>query len=253
LFIVLLQLLPVSQSQTANSWDGTLRRIRIPILMYHYVSELPADADEIRTNLTLSPFLFQQHVNYLKDNGYQTISLYEAYNALMYGTPLPSKPIILTFDDGYIDHYTQVFPVLKEAGYVGTFFIITNFADENRYGYLTWSQINEMAQNGMSMESHTKTHSDLRQRSYDFLVYEFLGSIESLQNHLNMPADMFAYPVGRYDDNTLAVIATTPLKLAVTTQMGAYLTSDNRYELPRLRVTNETAIEGLKWLLNYNR
>jgi peptidoglycan/xylan/chitin deacetylase (PgdA/CDA1 family) len=221
--------------------------------MYHYVSELPPDADEIRTNLTLSPFLFQQHVSYLKENGYQTISLYEAYNALMLGAILPSKPIILTFDDGYIDHYTHVFPVLKSANYAGTFFIITNFADENRYGYLSWSQIGEMAKNGMSMESHTKTHSDLRQRSYDFLVYEFLGSIESLQNHLNTRADMFAYPVGRYDDNTLAVIATTPIKLAVTTQMGAYLTSDNPYELPRLRVTNETGIEGLKWLLNYNR
>ena len=170
-----------STNQTPITSDGTLRRIRVPILMYHYISSLPADADDYRINLTLEPDVFRAHMHYLHDEGYTTISLYQLHIALLQGTQLPPKPIILTFDDGYIDHYTNVSPVLKEYGFTGTFFIITERADDNNPTYMNWSQISEMARAGMSMESHSKTHADLRGRSYDFLVYELLGSLESLQ------------------------------------------------------------------------
>ncbi len=243
---------PTELSGSVES-DGTLRRINIPILMYHYVSELPPDADNIRKNLTLHPQLFADHLRYLKENGYSTISLYQAHQALMYGELLPPKPVILTFDDGYIDHFSIVFPLLQQYQMTGTFFIITHFADENRPGYLSWEHIEKMALAGMSMESHTKTHADLRSRSYDFLVYQFLGSMESLNARLPSPTRMFAYPVGYYDNQTLAVISTTPILRAVTTQFGSYQTTDNRYEMPRLRITDETGASGLRYLLNINR
>lgn len=229
--------------------DGTLRRLRVPILMYHYVSELPPDADGIRIGLTISPTLFQEHVGYLQEQGYETISLYEMHMALAYGVPLPPKPVILTFDDGHIDHYRNVFPVLREAGYTATFFIITQFADNNVPGYMNWNQIREMAEAGMSMESHTKTHSDLRLRAYDFLVYEIIGSIESLEVHTGRRPAMFAYPVGRYDENTLDVLDTTTVVRAVTTQPGVLHTTDNRLEVSRLRISNDTGVPGLAYLL----
>lgn len=231
--------------------DGTLRRIHAPILMYHYVSELPADADEIRTNLTVTPAIFQQQMEYLAAEGYTPLSLYEIDQALRWGMPLPENPVVLTFDDGHIDHYTHVFPVLQEFGFTGTFFIITDFADANRPQYLNWQQIQEMAQAGMHMESHTKSHVDLRNRTYDFLVYEILGSIESLQHHIQRPIGIFAYPAGRYDNTTLQILQTTPILRAVTTQPGTRLTTDNTLELPRMRVTNDVGVAGLPYLLNY--
>jgi peptidoglycan/xylan/chitin deacetylase (PgdA/CDA1 family) len=229
--------------------DGTLRRIHVPILMYHYVSTPPPDADQYRVNLSVEPAMFRQHLQYLKDNGYTTISLYEFDAALMYGTPLPEKPVILTFDDGYIDHYITVFPLLKEFGMTATFFIITDTADHNSANYMTWGQINEMAAAGMSIESHTKTHSELRGRSYDFLVYEILGSLESISAHVNSKAQMFCFPVGHYDDDALAVLASTDVLRAVTTEFGAWHTSDNRLEVPRVRMSNDTGVNALASLL----
>ena len=231
--------------------DGTLRRIRVPILMYHYVSELPPNADDIRIGLTVAPHVFREHIQHLKTAGYQTVSLYEVHLALEFGTPLPPKPVVLTFDDGYIDHYSTVFPILQEHRFTGTFFIISRFADENNSGYMSWEQIAQMANAGMSMEAHTKTHADLRERSYDFLVHEILGNIESIQYHTGIEPRIFAYPVGHYDDTTLDVLSTTNILRAVTTQPGVYITTDNQLLLPRMRVTNETSVIGLQHLLDY--
>lgn len=230
--------------------DGTLRRIRVPILMYHYISPLPADADEYRTGLTLEPNVFHDHLNYLRDEGYTTISLYDLYGALMQGQPLPPRPVILTFDDGYIEHYTTVYPLLKAYGFTATFFIITGRADQGDPNYMSWSHIKEMAANGMSMEAHTKSHLDLRERSYDFLVYEIVGSIESLESHTRRAVRMFCYPAGRYDEYTLQILGSMPVWIGVTTQPGTHHTTTDPLELPRLRITRETGAAGLAHLLN---
>ncbi len=233
--------------------DGTLRRIYAPILMYHYVSPIPSDADDIRINLTVEPAIFRAHLDYLRSSGYVSVSLYEIDQALLNGAPLPSKPVVLTFDDGYLDHYTFVFPLLQEFGYTGTFFIITELADHRQPGHLTWEQIQTMAIAGMSMESHTKNHPDLRNRSYDFLVYEVAGSVESLAAHLSVTPRFFAYPVGRYDDTVLNFLPQTPLWRAVTTESGAYQTTDNHLLMPRVRISGNTSVAGLDSLLNTAR
>jgi peptidoglycan/xylan/chitin deacetylase (PgdA/CDA1 family) len=235
--------------ETESPWDGTYRRIRVPILMYHYVSPLPDDADEYRRDLTILPGVFHAHIEYLFFEGYSTISLYQLDDALLTGTPLPPKPIVLTFDDGYIDHYTNVFPALKEYGFTGTFFIITSRPDANDSNYVSWDQIQEMSDAGMSMESHTKTHQSLRERDYDFLVYEMLGSIESLQAYTGRQPHMFAYPVGHYDDAALGVAQTLPIWRAVTTHGGHIHTTDNRLELDRVRISGGMGVPGLASVL----
>jgi peptidoglycan/xylan/chitin deacetylase (PgdA/CDA1 family) len=251
---LLLTLLPVSTTGADDAGimlrgDGTMRRMRVPVLMYHYVSLPPPGSDGIRINLSIAPERFREHVDYLANNGYTTISMYELDDALVFGKALPSKSVILTFDDGYVDHYEQVLPLLKAYNMTGTFFIITQFADQNAPGYMSWEQIADMAAQGMSMESHTRTHPNLSNRDYDFLVYQILGSMESLSAHTGLPVRMFCFPGGNYDANTLTVLNTTTLLRAVTTQHGVIQTTDNRYEMPRLRITNETGVPGLISLL----
>ncbi len=236
-------------ADSAVAGDGTLRRIHVPILMYHYVSLLPEDADDIRRDLTIEPDIFRAHMQYLRDEGYHTISLYQLHDALMFGTPLPPKPIIVTFDDGHIDHYVSVLPILQEMGFVGTFFIITGRADTHDPAHVNWIQIKAMADAGMSMESHTKSHLDLRGRDRDFLVYELLGSFESLSAHIGRESRMFCYPGGRYDDAALDVAREMDIWRAVTTQPGMDHTTDNRLELPRVRVSGGTGPGGLEYLL----
>jgi hypothetical protein len=84
-------------------------------------------------------------------------------------------------------------------------------------------------------------------------VYEILGSLESLQAHTEAPTKMFSYPAGRYDALTLSVLSGLPVWRAVTTQYGAYHTSDNLLELPRLRVSGETTVAALDYILNNSR
>jgi len=124
--------------------DGQTRTVRVPILMYHYINTPPPNADAIRRDLSVPPERFREHLAYLKSQGYQTITLHDLVYALTRGTPLPPKPIILTFDDGYEDNYTNAFPILQEFGYIGTFFIITNNPDTGRPGYMSWDQLREM-------------------------------------------------------------------------------------------------------------
>lgn len=235
------------------AWDGTYRRIRVPILMYHYVSNPLADADEYRIDLSLAPDVFEQHMEYLFYEGYTPISLYQLHDALMTGTKLPPKPVVLTFDDGYSDHYTSVFPVLRRYGYTATFFIITGMPDHSRPEYMTWEQIAEMAHAGMSMESHTRDHPSLNGRDYDFLVYQLLGAQQSIEHFTGRQPHMFCYPGGRYDDLALTVLRTMPVWRAVTTQTGSYHTTDNALEMPRLRISSDTGVAGLAMLLNTRR
>ena len=248
--LLVLALSPPTVATTADpAWDGTLRRMRVPILMYHYISELPADADDIRKGLTVVPPLFQAHMQYLSDAGFTPISLYELNAALTTGAPLPPKPIVLTFDDGYNDAYTNVFPILKQYGFTGTFFIITARVDANDPTYVSWAQVKEMSDAGMSLESHTKDHFELRERDYDFLIYQLKGSLESLKAYTGRTPRMISYPVGRYDLAVLTVADELNAEIAVTTTSGDLQTTSGRLHLPRVRVLGNMSVAALASVL----
>ncbi len=217
--------------------------------MYHYISDLPPGADRIRRDLTVTPAIFRTHLQYLKDNGYTTTSFIDLHAALNQGGSLPARPVILTFDDGYTDHYQSAFPLLREFGMTGTFFIITGRVDANDRAYLTWEQVREMANSGMSLEAHTKTHPDLRNRPYEFLVYEILGSIESLTAYTGQRPRVLSYPAGQYDATVLQVVEQAKLSYGVTTQPGRTHSTDNRFEMLRLRVHGNTSAAGLAAIL----
>jgi peptidoglycan/xylan/chitin deacetylase (PgdA/CDA1 family) len=231
------------------AWDGTYRRIRVPILMYHYISTPPAGAEAVRRELSVSPATFRAHLEYLYYQGYTTVDLATVRTALNTGRPLPPRPIVLTFDDGYADHYTNAFPLLRERGFTGTFFVITGRADANDPNHLSWEQIAAMADAGMAMESHTKDHPELVGRDYDFLVYQVMGSIESLAAYTGRTPTMLAYPVGRYDLYTLDVLETMPIEAAVTTERGDLHTTSGRLLMPRIRITGEMSAEALAAVL----
>lgn len=252
IIILLLTFLPTTSAadSTSRPWDGTLRRIRVPILMYHYVSDLPPDADDIRLGLTVVPPLFQAHMQYLSDAGFTTISLYDLNAALTAGTSLPPKPIVLTFDDGYRDAYTNVFPILQRYGFTATFFIITARADANDPAHVSWQQIKQMSDAGMSMEPHTKDHLDLRERDHDFLIYQMKGSIESLTAFTGRMPRMFSYPVGHYDSAALDVTSELNIDIAVSTVNGDLQTTTGRLHLPRVRILGNMSVASLASVLH---
>jgi peptidoglycan/xylan/chitin deacetylase (PgdA/CDA1 family) len=244
-FSLLLCLILLVPSLRPRGQEGS---VSVPILMYHYIKELPAGADDMQAMLTLAPKTFHQHLEYLDKAAYQTISLYDLEDALRNGTALPEKPIILSFDDGYREHYDFVFPLLQRYEMTATFFIVSNWLGDGNF--MTWEQLSQMAEAGMSIEAHTMSHPDLRNQDEDFLRDEILGNVELIESHLGIRPRFFAYPYGGYDAATLAFLAGTDILGAVSIQSGSLQRLDKIYELRRLMVTNETDVEGLRILLS---
>ena len=224
--------------------------LKVPILMYHYVSEPPPGSDIYRTDLSVSPNSFRQQMAFLSENGYTPVDLYTLSLAIVNQATLPEKPVILTFDDGYLDMYDHVFPVLQEYGFTGTFFIISDYIDQEREGYMTWDMVTEMAQAGHRIESHSKTHPDLSQKSRDGLIYEILGAQETIAAHTGARPRYFCYPGGTYNDETIAVLKELDYWGAVTTQNGTWHGFDDRFEWRRVRIRNTTTIEEYGYLLD---
>lgn len=213
-----------------------------PILMYHYLSAPPPDADAIRLDLSVSPELFESHLAYLQEAGYETISFSQLAFALSQEADLPAKPIIISFDDGYRDNYDNAFPLLRKYGYTATFFIFTQPVQTANVDYLTWDMIVEMHQAGMEFGSHSFTHPDLRGRDTDFLINEILTSKQAIEAHIGGPVRIFSYPAGRYDELTIRVVKSASFWGAVTTKWGANQSFEKRFEMPRVRVRgNDTA------------
>jgi peptidoglycan/xylan/chitin deacetylase (PgdA/CDA1 family) len=219
--------------------------------MYHYVSELPPGGNRLRRDLTVPPDVFEAHLQFLRDAGYTGISLEDLYWHLMTGRPLPEKPVVLTFDDGYRDNYEVAFPLLKKYGFTATFFAITDFVDWGYERYVTWEQLREMQEAGMEIGAHSRDHPDLRDRDIDFLVWQILGPREAIEDHLGKRPRFYSYPSGKYDEKVIAVLRSDHYWGAVTTHQGTLQSSDRPFELHRIRVRGSYEPDDLAWWISY--
>jgi peptidoglycan/xylan/chitin deacetylase (PgdA/CDA1 family) len=217
--------------------------------MYHYVSEPPADADIYRRDLTVAPERFESHLRYFRDAGYRVITLDDLLYALVQGRELPEKTVILTFDDGYEDNYTYAFPLLQRYEMVGHFFIITDFVNQGRAGYMTWPQIEEMSAAGQRFGSHSRDHPNLRGQPVDYLVWQALGGKESIEEHLGYHPRWISYPAGHYDAQTIAIYQSAHYWGGLTINQGATHASDSIFELKRVRVRGSYTADDLARLL----
>ncbi len=230
--------------------DNFPRQFGVPILMYHYLSVPPPDADIYREDLSIEPDVFREQLQWLKDNGYEAITLTELVYALAIGWPrLPERPVVLTFDDGYIDNYENAFPMLQEFGYTATFFILTDVTDREQEGYMTWDMYREMADAGMDIQIHGREHLQMSNRDDAWLLFHLRGSQETLQAELGYQARFLSYPSGKYDENTIRAARQYGYWAAVTTASGSTQRSDQIYELERLRISNGIPLDRFSILI----
>ncbi len=229
--------------------DGSVRQVQVPILMYHYVSVPPAGSDVYRQDLSVSPDRFRSHLQTLKDGGYTTISMYELVEHLNQGTPLPENPVILTFDDGYRDNFENAFPLLQEFDMTAMFFVVTDYIDAGNPFYVSWDMAREMQAGGMYIESHGRNHASLRNRNDDYLVWQALGSAETIEYELGVRPRFITYPFGHFDNNTIRIFESAGFWGGVTINPGATHSTDNPYQLKRVRVRGTTTPAELLYLL----
>lgn len=148
---------------------------------------------------------------------------------------LPSRPIILTFDDGYEDFYTAAFPIISEFGFKATSFVITGKVGWS--GYLTWDQMRSIQASGLvQFESQTVNHLALSALGKFRLLGELADSKAAIEIELGRPVRYIAYPSGRYNWATLVLAREVGYLAGVTTHYGAVHSSADLLTLTRVRV-----------------
>jgi len=170
--------------------------IIVSILLYHHIgSSLQGD-----TIYYVSPEAFDRQMNLLYQWGYKTISVELLAKALKDGAELPSKPVILTFDDGSETIYSTALPIMQRYGFTGTSYLVYNYVGIP--GYVNVDQIRGLYTAGWEIGSHGLSHVDLTARP-ERQGDEIVESRRRLQSLLDVPVLSFAYPFGVYDDNSL--------------------------------------------------
>ncbi len=168
----------------------------VPILLYHNIAE---SYDPAMRVLHCTPAEFEEHMTALQTDGYTTITFQQYYDYVTNGAPLPPKPIIVCFDDGYTSNYTYAFPILKRLGMQATIFAITGRmgATDTDYPHFTWEQAREMEESGViDIESHTNLHLNLEELDVSTAVYELRISYYMLAQELGKTPLVLAYPYG---------------------------------------------------------
>jgi len=215
--------------------------VQVPILMYHYIRVPPAYvADRIGWGLSTSPDDFRQQMDYLDQHGYHPITLIDLRAYLNGSRPLPDRPVVLTFDDGYADLYTQAFPVLKRHRFKAVAYIVSGFvgSPEN----VSPEQVREMDAYGIEIGAHTVSHVDLT-KSGGALSYQVAGSKAALEALVGHPVLDFCYPSGRFNAEVIQAVQAAGFQSATTTQSGATHTLNDRFAWSRVRVSGSETLD----------
>ncbi|EJO5346145.1 polysaccharide deacetylase family protein [Clostridium botulinum] len=211
----------------------------IPVLMYHSVDY------EKGNELRLPKEEFKKQMKYLKNNGYTTLTLKELYSFLQKNKPIPKKSVVITLDDGYVDNYTNAYPILKELGIKATIFIVTSNIDKNEET-LTSKQIKEMDQYGIEIGSHTYNHDKLDELSYEKQLETMKKSKNDLEKILNHKVDFIAYPYGKWNKDTIKAAKAAGYKMAFTTD-GRWSNKENGiYSLDRVYISSLRDMKNFK-------
>lgn len=212
----------------------------LPVLMYHHV-EPAANANKYnRSGLNVPPDVFRKQMEYLKSKGYSTVTPIDLINFFDNGAGMPGKPVLLTFDDGYVDNGDEAFPILREMGMKATIYIPTGLMEN--FNYLTWAKIDEMKSSGIiNFGNHTWSHKNTAM-SHEVVTKEITTADTQLKDHGINGVKTFAYPYGV--DTTFAekLLGDLEYKLAFTTVNGRIMCKKQRLSLPRIRVGNASLV-----------
>jgi peptidoglycan/xylan/chitin deacetylase (PgdA/CDA1 family) len=198
----------------------------VPVLIYHVIGT-PTGAPGLE-GLYVTPAELRAQVDWLARDGWHAVTLDRVLAHWRDGTPLPPKPIVLSFDDGYPGDWRYALPILRAHGYPG----VLNL----QVGNLTPTRVRTFLRAGWQLASHTFTHPDLTTVDDATLQHEVLHSRLWLQNVFHVRVDVFCYPFGRYDARVVDAVRASGYVAAETENVGWSSPTDDLYTLDRVRV-----------------
>ena len=219
--------------------------IHVPILMYHHISDNSRWPDDDRKKrLTVLPEQFAEQLEYLQRTGYTTITLDDLVAALDTGAPLPNKPVILTFDDGYQDFYINAYPLLQRYSAKATIYIVSGWVGNP--DMMTWDELHDLAASPLiTIGGHTRTHASLAKHSAKRGQEELAGGKADLEAQLHVVVRHLAYPGDSYNATTIALARQAGYVSATTVRYGIRENRDKLLELPRVFVNGGMPLDDL--------
>lgn len=212
----------------------------VPVLMYHGVTD-DIWGDE---SMFLSPASMEDHLRYLSENGYDTIFFEDLVRVEEY-----DKPIILTFDDGYVCNYTTLYPLLQKYGMKATINIVTSSIG-NRPTSMTPEMVRELADSGLvSIQSHTVNHPTLTECDTEQKEFEIRQSKLEVARITGREPLVMCYPGGRHDDEVTAFSA-EHYRFGIIVQDGNYVTGDDPFRIPRYGLYRGVTMEEFVSMLD---
>ena len=205
-------------------------RYVVPILTYHNISETK---DQYSLN-NVRPRSFARQMKFLKRHGYNVISFDDWVDGTKRGRAFSHNTVILHFDDGYADNYTNALPILKMYGYPAMVFLVSDKIGTQ--DFLTWGQVREMDAQGFKAGAHTRRHVYLPDVSPDAAQDEIAGSKKIIEEHLGHAIDYFVYPSGGFTDEAKGMVQQAGFKAAGTTNRGQDRFNRDLFEVKRIRV-----------------
>src|SRR4051812_15366810 len=209
----------------------------IPILEYHAIQP------PVSGSAYPQPFVpqadFVEQMKWLDEHGYEAVTLDQVEDAWDAGGELPPKPVVLTFDDGYLSQYVAAFPALEHFHWPGVLNLVAENSD------LPNEDVRKMldADPPWELAGHTITHADLTTLSGADLGHEVAGSRRILQARFGVPVDNFCYPAGRYDDAVIAAVKDAGYRGA-TSEVPGLATPDHPYVLNRIQIALDDGLDG---------
>ena len=209
--------------------------IQLPILMYHYIRTPPSmRVDPLGYRLSVAPDVFEAQMDWLYFHHYHPVT-FEQVRAYFAGrAPLPSKPLVITLDDGYSDLYTAAFPILQAHGFSAVAYIVSGFVDQPRY--VTHAQVLQMDRAGIEIASHTVDHANMGTTNVGYITYQIVQSKRWLEGLVGHPVTDFAYPSGRYSAVAVQLLSQYGYDTAVIEDGSSLHSRANRYLWGRVRV-----------------
>ncbi len=220
-------------------------QVKIPIFLYHYVEYVKNDPG--RQKLNVPPNILVSQIETLKNAGYTFVTPNDLVDEIAGKLKLPKKLAMLSFDDGYMDFYTDVFPILKEEKVKAVAYIVPNFLD--RPNYMFTFQLQEIAKSPfVEIGAHTMDHLWLKGVAKQTAEFEIAKSRIVLQDMLHLPINSFAYPYGAFDMQAVDIAMAAGFTNAVSTVPGIIQTQQNKYFFNRLRPGYRTGQTLLSFL-----
>jgi peptidoglycan/xylan/chitin deacetylase (PgdA/CDA1 family) len=209
----------------------------VPVLMYHKVdSHTPPGA--VGRSLTLEPAAFEAQLAWLRKHAIRTLTMNDLADALKRGEHLHNA-VVLTFDDGYNDAADVVTPLLRKYGERASFYVSADFIGDGRHA--SWAKLRMMRAAGMEIGCHGTRHLDLSRVSRAGATYEVTHCIAALAHYIGRPTT-YAYPAGRWNATTLALMRQMGMKAALTERPGVVTSLASPYTLPRRRIDRSAGL-----------